>query len=72
MAEEITDVKAWNLRHGIMWIIYGVLIIAGYFIGYFVGNVYFEVAVLIVFDVWPIILMMVYHSHLCKKYRRIS
>ncbi len=70
VAEGITDVKAWNLRHGIMWIIYGVLIIAGYFIGYFVGNVYFEIAVLIVFDVWPIILMMVYHSHLCKKYRR--
>ncbi len=69
-ADEITNVKAWNLQHGMMWIIYGVLLMAGYFIGYFIKNVIFEIAVVIVFDIWPLILMAFYHSYLSKKYRR--
>ena len=68
--EEITDVKAWNLKHGIMWIVYGILIIVGYVGGFLSSNVFIQLAFVIVCDVWPIILMIVYHSHLCKVYWR--
>ena len=68
--EEITDVRAWNVKHGVMWIIYGFLIIIGYVGGFLSKNVIMELAFIIVCDVWPIILMMIYHSHLCKQYWR--
>ena len=68
--EEITDVRAWNVKHGLMWITYGLLIIIGYVGGFLSKNVIIELAFVIVCDVWPIILMMVYHSYLCKQYRR--
>ena len=69
-AKDITDVKAWNTKHGIMWVIYGILIIAGYAGGFFAKNVYIEITFIIVCNVLPIILMAVYHSHLCKVYWR--
>lgn len=31
--DEISDVKAWNKRHGLMWLIYGAVIMVTYGIG---------------------------------------
>jgi len=31
--EELSDWKAWNQRHGWMWILYGIFIVLGYGVG---------------------------------------
>ena len=36
--EELTDVKAWNKKHGMMWLIYGIIIMISYFVGYLIGD----------------------------------
>lgn len=36
--DEIADGKAWNKRHGLMWLIYGGIILTGFGIGSLLGD----------------------------------
>lgn len=69
--EELTDVHAWNKKHGMMWMIYGFVIIISYFAGYLIG----EDSILCVIPfcgglIVPIIIMIWYHNKLIKRYKR--
>ena len=37
-AEDLTDVKAWNWKHGLMWLLFGVTILVGYGVGVCMGD----------------------------------
>lgn len=68
--EQLTDVSAWNKKHGLMWIIYGAAIMGSYIICAFVEA---EMIALIVFlgvIVGAIPVMMWYHVYLQRKYMK--
>lgn len=64
----LTDVKAWNRKHGMMWILYGGCIVLAWGCGLLIGDslllIPFCACVL-----QPIPLMMLYHQKLIRKYR---
>ncbi|MGN0142695.1 MAG: hypothetical protein ACI4AD_10745 [Roseburia sp.] len=67
---ELTDVKAWNKKHGMMWLVYGIIIIISYFVGYIMGD---TILCLIPFCgglIVPVIIMIWYHHRLIRKYKR--
>ncbi len=67
-AEDITDLRAWNKKHGMMWIIYGAFIIFSAIIGYFINDPLLAVIPLSCGMILPVILMVLYHDRLVKKY----
>lgn len=68
--EELTDVQAWNKKHGTMWLVYGIIIIVSYFVGYIIGDSIWCIIPLCGGLVVPIIIMIWYHHKLIKIYRR--
>lgn len=71
LAENVADVRAYNRRHGIMWIVYSVGLAAAFFSGYMIDSsgVVWSIMVF-VWAVGGILVMMLYHNHLEKKYVR--
>jgi hypothetical protein len=69
-AEELTDVSAWNRKHGIMWLIYGVVILLSWFVGFLVGDSLWSVIPLVVGVCLPIVFMIFCHSALVKRYKK--
>ena len=70
-AEELTDVKAWNQRHGLMWIVYGGILMLCGLAGAWMGDG--NLLCLIPFGLGPILpiaFLVWYHERLTKKYRR--
>lgn len=67
-AENITDVKAWNKKHGMMWLIYGIVILISFFIGAAIGDSIWAVLPMIGGLIIPVIFMIWYHQQLKKKY----
>lgn len=65
---EITDIPAWNRKHGWMWILYGVLIALSYVVGLFIENENVMPVLFSVCIVLPIPLMILYHRKLEKIY----
>ncbi len=68
--KELTDVGAWNRKHGMMWILYGVCIAVAWVAGLLIGD---SLLILIPFFgclLLPIPLMILYHYHLVRKYRQ--
>lgn len=66
--KDLSDVAAWNKKHGAMWIAYGVCIIAAWACGLFLGD---GVQVIIPYFaglLLPIPLMAWYHHKLEKRY----
>lgn len=68
--KELSDVDAWNRRHGHMWITYGIVILLSYLLAALVGLdtnagpiIYCNGVVL------PIVVMIGYHKKLMKIYR---
>ena len=72
MESELTDVDAWNKKHGKMWIWYGVIIIISYLAG---------IPFLVLDSVWcvvplcggiilPLPFMIRYHHKLVREYRK--
>ncbi len=72
--KELRDVKAWNKKHGMMWILYGVVMIGGVLaqmIGSACGcNEVFLLIPEIFTVIGGIFAMMWYHMRLEKQYRR--
>jgi hypothetical protein len=69
-AEELTDVSAWNEKHGIMWLMYGVVILLSWFISFLVGDSLWSVIPLVTGVCLPLVFMILYHSALVKRYRK--
>lgn len=67
---QVTDVKAYNKKHGYMWIIYGLGMFAAYltWLPFENGTV---LCVSIIGETFGgLILMILYHNHLYRKYVR--
>lgn len=66
--EQLTDVKAWNKKHGIMWIIYGLIIWACCVCGWILND---DLLALIPYSagtIIPVFFMMAYHNKLIGEY----
>ena len=63
--EEISDVRAYNTGHGVMWIACGAVLILGWYFAKISEQPLFWFA----FIIAPLLLMPLYHSHLERKYR---
>lgn len=65
--ELLSDVHAWNKKHGIMWIIYGICIICSWTCSAFVGGGIYSVIPLCGV-LLPIPAMVLFHHRLVKMY----
>lgn len=68
--DELTDVQAWNKKHGIMWLMYGIIIIISYFVGCIIGDSILCIIPLCGGLIVPVIIMIWYHRKLIRKYKR--
>lgn len=67
--DEISDLEAWNKKHGTMWVLYGIVIIASWICGCCMGD---SILVLIPYTagmILPILVMICYHHRLIKQYK---
>ena len=64
----VTDVAAYNKKHGIMWVIYGAGILPSYFIGHLFGGGGGAAIGATAEICGGIIVMIFYHIYLYKKY----
>lgn len=69
-AEEITDVHAWNKKHGTMWVLYGVVMILSWIIGTLLGDTPSGLIVLLSGVLVPVLVMIWYHHKLIKRYKK--
>lgn len=67
-AEELSDVKAWNKKHGAMWILYGVCIVFAWVCGLVIGNSLLLLIPFLICLLLPLPFMALYHRKLEKKY----
>lgn len=65
---ELSDVNAWNKKHGIMWILYGICIILAWVCGLFIGDTLLLLISFFIFSLLPVPFMILYHHKLVKKY----
>ena len=69
-AEDLTDVAAWNKKHGLMWIVYGIIILLSYFAGVVIGDSVWVVVPMVGGVMVPVPFMIWYHNRMRKKYLR--
>ena len=67
-AEQLTDVTAWNHRHGRMWIVYGILIIISFLSGLLIPHEAVSALLPIVIILGALPVMILYHHKLKNKY----
>ncbi len=67
---DLTDVKAWNKKHGVMWVVYGGIILLSYGAGAVVGDTVWCIVPMCGGVVVPIIFMIGYHHRLRERYLR--
>lgn len=68
--QSLSDVSAWNRKHGAMWILYGILIIISGVAGVFGTQSIWSIIPLVGGVVVPIGVMVWYHHRLINQYRR--
>ena len=68
--EELTDVSAWNRKHGMMWIFYGVVIIISWGIGFIVGDSVWCLLPMCGGVILPVMVMVWYHHFLIRRYKK--
>lgn len=66
--KELSDVCAWNVKHGLMWGIYGVIIVITSIIGVFMINSVWCTVPFIGGVCFPLPVMIWYHHKLIKAY----
>ena len=69
-AEELYDVNAWNKKHGFMWVIYGIVIIASYGAGAMMGDTIWSAIPMCGGVIIPLPFMIMYHHKLIKIYKK--
>lgn len=68
--DEITDVRAWNKKHGLMWLIYGGIIITGFGIGTTLGDSLWSLIPMLGGILLPLPVMIWYHHRLIQLYKK--
>lgn len=66
--EQLSDVNAWNKKHGRMWVIYGICIICSWVCSSFMGDSIFSAIPMFAGLLIPVIIMIFYHHKLVKAY----
>ncbi|MBP9989592.1 MAG: hypothetical protein KBT46_08875 [Ruminococcus sp.] len=66
--KELSDVNAWNKKHGAMWIIYGLCIVLAWVCELFIGDGLLLLIPYLICLLLPIPFMALYHHKLIKKY----
>lgn len=66
--EKISDVAAWNKKHGMMWILYGVGIGLSWVCGLLLGDSILLLVPMAIFILLPIPLMIRRHKSLVRQY----
>ena len=69
-SEEISNIPAWNIKHGLLWIIYALCIEAGYWLGYFAPTDILQAILAGAGVVLPLPIMVICHIMLVKKYHK--
>lgn len=67
--EEITDIIAWNKKHGMIWIIYGICIELGFLLGNVMPTGVLQMVFMAGGIILPLPFMVARHKRLQKKYR---
>lgn len=67
--KEISDITAWNHKHGIMWILYGSLFPILFVVDLLMNSPLVFGFVMIGVCLVPLPFMIMYHHHLIKKYK---
>ena len=67
---ELTDVQAWNIKHGIMWVLYGITIVITSLIGVSMIDSVWCTFPLIGGVTLPVPIMVWYHHKLGAQYRK--
>lgn len=67
--EEISDIVLWNKKHGVIWIVYGLCIELGFWLGYIMPNEALEMVFMMGGVAIPLPLMVLRHRKLEKKYK---
>ena len=68
--EQLLDMEVWNKKHGCMWIVYGLSIIASFIICSFVKEEIIASIILLCIIIGAFPIMILYHRHLKKMYYR--
>ncbi|MCI5902080.1 MAG: hypothetical protein MRZ74_06105 [Blautia sp.] len=68
--EELSDVKAWNQKHGRMWVLYGFIILVSYGTGVIIGDSLWSVIPMCGGVMLPLPIMVLYHHKLLRLYRK--
>ena len=66
--DELTDVQAWNKKHGMMWLVYGIMILFSYIAGYIIGDSTLCLIPFCVGVILPLFVMIWYHQKLIRTY----
>ncbi|MDO4555025.1 MAG: hypothetical protein Q4B70_07780 [Lachnospiraceae bacterium] len=66
--ESVTDIEAWNKKHGMMWMIYGIVIFISGMIGGYIGDSVWSLIPLLGGIGIPVIIMILYHNKLRREY----
>lgn len=67
--EEISDVIQWNKKHGIIWIVYGICIESGFWLGYVMPAEALKMVFMMGGVIIPLPFMVVRHRRLEKEYK---
>lgn len=67
-SEQLTDISAWNRKHGIMWMVYGCCIVTAWIVGLFMGDSILVLIPFAFFFLVPIPIMIICHNKMIKKY----
>ena len=65
--ENITDIRRWNLYHGLMWVVYGILYLASSIASLFIQSSFLVFLIALSVTIIPLPFMCLYHNHLKKK-----
>lgn len=66
--EDLTDVQAWNKKHGTMWVIYGIIIVLSALAGIPFLDSLWSMISMTGGVVVPLIFMVWYHHRLIRQY----
>lgn len=67
--EEISDIIQWNKKHGMIWIVYGLCIELGFWLGYFMPYEVLEAVFMMGGVIVPLPFMVIRHKQLEKIYK---
>lgn len=67
--EDISDIIKWNKKHGIIWIVYGICIELGFWLGYVMPIEVLEMVFMMGGVIIPLPIMVIMHHKLEKEYK---